>query len=59
MGIISLFIDMTYEVPWSMVGPYFLCAVFFYLLTIYFFIIYVYRIKVNIGYANQNKNHLR
>ena len=57
MGIISLFADMTYEASWNMVGPHFFCAVFFYLLTVYFFIIYMYSIKVNIGYANQNKNH--
>lgn len=57
MGIISLFSDMTYEALWRLVGPYFLCAVFFYLLTAYFFITYMYRITVNIGYANQNENH--
>jgi hypothetical protein len=57
MGIISLFADMTYEASWTLVGPYFFCAVFFYLLTVYFVIIYIYSIKVNTGYANQNKNH--
>jgi hypothetical protein len=57
MWIISLFADMIYEALWSLTGSYFFCTIFFYLLTAYFFIIYMYSIKVNIGYANQNKNH--